>query len=44
MHHKSTRKDSMRKEVIFPKENGKFIFHSQMDESHFLEEIRNLDT
>ena len=28
------------KEVIFPKENGKFIFHSQMDESNFLEEIR----
>ena len=28
-------------EVIFPKENGKFIFQSQMDESHFLEEIRN---
>ena len=29
------------KEVIFPKENGKFIFQSQMDESNFLEEIRN---
>ena len=29
------------KEVIFPKENGKFIFQPQMDESHFLEEIRN---
>ena len=28
------------KEVIFPKENGKF-FQSQMDESNFLEEIRN---
>ena len=28
------------KEVIFPKENGKFIFHSQMDESNFLEEIK----
>ena len=28
------------KEVIFPKENGKFIFQSQMDESNFLEEIR----
>ena len=27
------------KEVIFP--NGKFIFQSQMDESNFLEEIRN---
>ena len=25
------------KEVIFPKENGKFIFQSQMDESNFLE-------
>ena len=25
-HLKSTRKDSMQKEVIFPKENGKFIF------------------
>ena len=29
------------KEVIFPKENGTFIFQSQMDELHFLEEIRN---
>ena len=29
------------KVVIFPKENGKFIFLSQMDESNFLEEIRN---
>ena len=29
------------KEVIFPEENGKFIFQSQMDESNFLEEIRN---
>ena len=28
------------KEVIFPKENGKFIFQSQMDESKPLEEIR----
>ena len=29
------------KEVIFPKENGKFIFlQSQMDESNFLEEIK----
>ena len=28
------------KEVIFPKENGKFVFQSQMDESNFLEEIR----
>ena len=28
------------KEVIFPKETGKFIFQPQMDESHFLEEIR----
>ena len=27
------------KEGIFPTENGK-IFQSQMDESHFLEEIR----
>ena len=27
------------KEVIFPKENGKFIFQPQMDESNFLEEI-----
>ena len=25
------------KEVIFHKENGKFIFQSQMDESSFLE-------
>ena len=29
------------KEEIFPKENGKFIFQPQMDESNFLEEIRN---
>ena len=29
------------KEVIFPKGNGKIIFQPQMDESHFLEEIRN---
>ena len=29
------------KEVIFPKENGKFFFQSQMDESNLLEEIRN---
>ena len=29
------------KEVIFPKENGNFIFQPQMDESIFLEEIRN---
>ena len=28
------------KEVIFPKENGKFIFQSQMDESNSLEEIK----
>ena len=28
------------KEVIFPKENGKFIFQSQMDESNTLEEIK----
>ena len=29
------------KEGMFPKENGNFIFQPQMDESHFLEEIRN---
>ena len=29
------------KEVIFHKEKGEFIFQSQMDESNFLEEIRN---
>ena len=29
------------KEVVFPKENGKFIFQPQMAESNFLEEIRN---
>ena len=29
------------KEMIIPKENGNFIFQSQMDESNFLEEIRN---
>ena len=28
------------KEVIFPKEEGEFIFQSQMDESKSLEEIR----
>ena len=27
--------------IIFPKENGNIIFQSQMDESYFLEEIRN---
>ena len=31
------------KEVIFRKENGKFIFQPQMDESNFLEEIRNCE-
>ena len=29
------------KEVIFPKEKGEFIFQSQMDESIFMDEIRN---
>ena len=29
------------KEVMFPEENGKIIFQPQMDESKFLEEIRN---
>ena len=29
------------KEVIFPKEKGNLFFQSQMDESNFLEEIRN---
>ena len=29
------------KEVIFPKQNKKFIFQSQMDESNLLEKIRN---
>ena len=29
------------KEVIFPKENGKFIFQPQTDESKPREEIRN---
>ena len=29
------------KEVIFPKDNGNFIFQPQMDESNFLEEIKN---
>ena len=41
----SKRLDS--KEVTFPRENGKIIFQSQMDESHFLEdqELRtHLDT
>ena len=33
-HLKSTRKDSMRKRWLFPKEEGKFIFQSQMDESN----------
>ena len=28
------------KEVIFPKEKGEIIFHSQMDESNTLEEIK----
>ena len=39
-HQKSTQKDSMQKRWYFPKENGNF-FQSQMDESNFLEEIRN---
>ena len=34
-------KTQMRKEVIFPNENGNFIFQPQMDEWIFLEEIRN---
>ena len=29
------------KQVIFPKENGNFIFQPQMDESNIPEEIRN---
>ena len=29
------------KEVIFPKENGQFIFQSKMNEWNLLEEIRN---
>ena len=29
------------KDVIFPNENGNFLFQPQMDGSHFLEEIRN---
>ena len=29
------------KEVILPKENENFVFQPQMDESNFLEEIRN---
>ena len=33
------KKDSMQRK-LFPKENGKFIFQPQMDESIFLEEIR----
>ena len=38
-HRKTTRKDSIRKREYFPKEN--LFFQSQMDESHFLGEIRN---
>ena len=30
----------MQKRWYFPKKNGKLLFQSQMDESHFLEEIR----
>ena len=40
-HRKSTRKDSMRKRWCFPKKKENLFFHSQMDESIFLEEIRN---
>ena len=40
-HQKSTRKDSNAKEVIYHRENGKFIFQPQMDELRFLEEIKN---
>ena len=40
-HLKSTRKDSMQKRWYFPKKMENSFFQSQMDESNFLEEIRN---
>ena len=40
-HQKSTRKDSMQKKWYFPKKMENSFFQSQMDESIFLEEIRN---
>ena len=40
-HQKSTLKDPMQRRSYFPKENGRFIFSPQMDESNFTEEIRN---
>ena len=38
---KSTQKDSMQKRWYFPKKIENSLFQSQMDESNFLEEIRN---
>ena len=40
-HRKSTLKDSMQKKQYFPKKMENSFFQSQMDESIFLEEIRN---
>ena len=40
-HRKSTQNDSMQKRWYFPPKKEEFIFQSQMDESNFLEEIRN---
>ena len=40
-HRKSTQKDSMHRKLCFPKKKGNSFFQPQMDESNFLEEIRN---
>ena len=40
-HQKSTQKDSMQRRWYFPKKMENLFFQSQMDESNFLEEIRN---
>ena len=40
-HQKSTLKDSMQRKLHFPKNMEILFFQPQIDESHFLEEIRN---
>ena len=40
-HQKSTLKDSMQRKLYFPKNMENLFFQPQIDESHFLEEIRN---
>ena len=43
-HRKSNLKDSMRKSWYFPQKKENLFFQSHMDESNFLEEIRNWGT